>query len=105
MSKESAFRKKVTDYIKSLGWRSVCLTGTKNSWPDLLVVPMRRPPFFIELKKKKKDSYGVTAMQEQMGINLRRMGQVSLVLYANDLDWQETILDAAITRETIAKGE
>ena len=84
--RETRFRDRVVRHCKGRGWLTASLTGNA-SWPDLLVVPRGRPPFFVELKADRDGSYGERPLQTVMRCRLREMGHVSLLLDPHD-DWE-----------------
>ena len=95
MAKETRFRDEVVRACKRRGWLTASLTGNE-SWPDLLIVPVNRPPFFVELKREKGGAYGERPLQSIMRMTLGGMGQVSLLIDPGD-DWERILDETAPT--------
>lgn len=66
------------------------MTGNK-SWPDLLIVPPHRRPFWVELKREKNGRYKERPFQTVMKDWLNSNGHTSLLIDPDD-DWEKLLL-------------
>lgn len=90
MLTENQFRGVVKTFITVRGGK-VCLLK-KDNWPDMLVVPCRKPCFFIEFKREIKGKYGQTEGQKRVQKMLEDRGQTyCLLAYDMEPVWHSVI--------------